>query len=90
MKPDKAPGYWPTRILLTIAIVATALTVAFALVWPVLAEPFSGDRSSVLGLPLDVVRTVLPVGLALVGLIWSIRIIRGPRDEPPAWRYRDR
>jgi hypothetical protein len=26
----------------------------------------------------------------VVGLVWMIRIFRGPRDEPPRWRYRDR
>jgi len=26
----------------------------------------------------------------LVGLVWIIRIYRGPRDEPPRWRFRDR
>ena len=25
----------------------------------------------------------------LVGLVWMIRILRGSRDEPPPWRYRD-
>jgi hypothetical protein len=25
-----------------------------------------------------------------VGLAWMIRILRGPRDVPPPWRYRDR
>ena len=31
MKPDKAPAYWPTRILLAVAIIATGIVVAFAL-----------------------------------------------------------
>ena len=26
----------------------------------------------------------------VLGLVWMIRIFRGPRDEPPPWRYRDR
>jgi hypothetical protein len=26
----------------------------------------------------------------VVGLAWMIRIFRGPRDEPPRWRYRRR
>jgi hypothetical protein len=25
----------------------------------------------------------------VVGLVWMIRIMRGPKDEPPPWRYRD-
>jgi hypothetical protein len=33
---------------------------------------------------------VLLAGFAgmLVGLVWMVRIARGPRDAPPAWRYR--
>jgi hypothetical protein len=23
------------------------------------------------------------------GLVWMIRVFRGPRDEPPSWRARD-
>ena len=30
------------------------------------------------------------VGLWLAGVIWMIRIFRGPSDNPPPWRYRDR
>jgi hypothetical protein len=30
------------------------------------------------------------VVLWVAGVIWMIRIFRGPSDEPPPWRYRDR
>ena len=33
---------------------------------------------------------VLAAATAVIGLIWTIRIFRGPRDEPPRWRYRNR
>ena len=95
MNPDKAPAYWPTRILLAVAIIATAIAVPFAL-WSAFWElswelPASGGGNpSVLQLPPDVVRSVLAVGLPLLCLVWVIRIFRGPRDEPPPWRYRDR
>ena len=26
--------------------------------------------------------------LAAIGFVWMIRILRGPRDDPPPWRYR--
>lgn len=91
MKPDKALGYWPTRILLAVAIVATAIAVVFAL-WSAFwaPQPFTGGNPSVLGLPNTVVVPLLAAGVALLGLVWSIRIFRGPRDEPPPWRYRRR
>ena len=30
------------------------------------------------------------LAIAVAGLAWMVRILRGPRDEPPPWRYRDR
>jgi hypothetical protein len=91
MKPDKAPGYWPTRILLAVAIIATAMTVVFAL-WSAFWMPptFDVAHPSVLGLPDGVIVSLLAVGVALLGLVWAILIFRGSRDEPPPWRYRDR
>jgi hypothetical protein len=32
---------------------------------------------------------IVALAVAMVGLIWMVRIVRGPRDEPPPWRYRD-
>ena len=90
MKPDKAPGYWPTRILLVIAILLTAATVGLAL-WAISWESpmFGGDRASILGLPVRVVLPAVAAGIALLGLARTIRVFRGPRQEPPSWRYRD-
>ena len=90
MKSDKAPGYWLTRFLLAVAISAT-IAVLFA-VCSLYSEPFmfSGGRLRLLGLPSNVVLSVLAAATAVIGLIWTIRIFRGPRDEPPPWRYRNR
>ena len=90
MKSDKAPGYWPTRFLLAVAISAT-IAVLFA-VWSLYSEPFmfGGGRLRLLGLPSNVVLSVLAAATAVIGLIWTIRIFRGPRDEPLTWRYRNR
>ncbi len=92
MKPDKAPGYWPTRILLAVSIIATAIVAAFAL-WSAFLAPqtFDGGGPNVWWeLPNNVALVVLAAGSASIGLVWTIRIFRGARDEPPAWRYRDR
>ncbi len=91
MKPDKAPAYWPTRIMLAVAIIATGIVVAFAL-WSAFWAPptFTGGGPSVWGLPNNVVIIVLAATIAVIGLVWVIRIFRGPRDEPPSWRHRDR
>ena len=86
--------YWPTRIMLVVGIVSTAAVMLLAgavLDLGPLAEPcFGCDRPHVLGLPYNVIQATVEVGLAVVGLVWMVRIFRGPRDEPPPWRYRDR
>jgi membrane protein implicated in regulation of membrane protease activity len=65
------------------------LSVGFV-VWLGLQPCFGCDRVSVLGVPSDVLMSMIAFLVALVGLVWMIRIFRGPRDEPPPWRYRDR
>ena len=91
MKPEKTPAYWPARILLAVAIIATAIVVAFAL-WSAFWAPqtFGGGGPSEWELSYNVDLVVLAAAIAVIGLSWTIRIFRGPRDEPPAWRYLDR
>ena len=90
MKPDKAPGYWPTRILLVTAIIVVALDCALApfLIWP--PGTMGGDHTTLFGLPATLVAGVSALGLGLGGLLRMVGIFRGPRDERPRWRYRDR
>jgi hypothetical protein len=80
--------YWPTRIMLGAALLAP---VAVALIYLAAPQPLNGPMTS------DILPGVEPVMLAagavlwLVGIVWMLRIFRGPRDdEAPAWRYRDR
>lgn len=85
-------AYWPTRILLAVGFVATAIAVLAA---PGLLEPcFGCTNEPVLGIvPARVATVVLVVSgivVAVFGLVWMVRIFRGPRDEPSDWRYRDR
>ena len=83
-------AFWPTRIILAIGFIATALAVLAASARMDL-EPFLGpDYPDVLGLPSNVLLAVSGVALAVIGLVWMLSIFRGPRDEPSAWRYRDR
>ncbi len=78
----RTAAYWPTRILLATGIVAVAADIVWALP-AVLAQ-------RVFGPPLDVLGPAVGVALGLVGLVWMVRIYRGPRDEPAPWRYRER
>ncbi len=64
--------------------------VAYALWSAFWATSMFGGNPGLLGLPATVVPSLIAVSLALLGLVWAIRIFRGPRDKPPSWRYRDR
>jgi ABC-type transporter Mla subunit MlaD len=75
-------AWYATRILLAIGIAAVLLAGAMLLLEP----------SSMGGGPRMVENPFVLAGflIAVLGLVWMIRIFRGPRDEPPPWRYRDR
>jgi hypothetical protein len=91
MKPKKLPGYWPTRVLLVAGILWTAVVILVArpVIFPMPCFGCGSNRY-VLGLPGDVLVGALGVVLAVFGLVWMLRIFRGPGDDPPPWRYRDR
>jgi hypothetical protein len=65
MKLDKARGSRPTRTLLAVAIIATAIVMAFAL-WSAFWAPptLGGTNPSVLGLPSTVVDCLTATGVA--------------------------
>jgi len=89
---NRTRAYWPTRILLAVGILATVFAVGFALLIAaqVSSGPFTiGGPLDILGLPFYVVVAFAFAGIAVIGLVWMLRIFRGPRDEPPRWRYRD-
>jgi hypothetical protein len=70
------PAYWAKWTLLVVGIFATGVVLVLSL--PILWLP-DHPVSGLVG----------PVA-ALFGLAWMVRVYRGPRDDPPAWRYRDR
>lgn len=80
-------GWWVIRVEFLLAIEALAL-------WWLMAENVfrvtNDDRVELLGFPAQVVAFVACGAGILFGIAWMFRIARGPRDEPPAWRYRDR
>jgi len=84
---NRTPAYWPARIMLAVGIGATLAVVLLA---PLLLVPhgLTNDRPQMLGLPANAVWAAVVVGLAVVGLLWMIRIYRGPSEESSDWRHR--
>jgi len=87
MRSNRAPAYWPARVVLVAGFLATAAVVLWAR-HPADSPCFGCDYPQVFGMPSPLVLGAVSVGLAVVGLLRMVRIFRGPRDEPPAWRYR--
>lgn len=93
MQPKRTPAWWWVRLELLTGIVLTVLIGYLGFDRAMEVTFGFGDRITV-G-PLEMSARVAAMNTALViailGLIWMVRIIRGPRDEPPPpWRYRDR
>ena len=83
MDDDRTRGWLLARLVLAIAVL-TVIAI------PLLArsEPISGLSSwESYGYRFG---PVIAEALAIVGLVWMVRIWRGPtRDAPPEWRYRE-
>ncbi len=85
MDGKRTPAWWPARILLATGIAS----VVIGLILMVLLLAFSDltlDERSGAGIAALGGAFVVMVG----GLVWMIRIFRGPSDEPPPWRYRSK
>ena len=87
MHSRRTRGWYLTRIEFATAFL---LPGAVALLW--LSAPQSVGPPMFDGAMPWVGPVILGIGAALwlIGLLWMIRVYRGPRDEPPPWRYRDR
>ena len=85
---NRTPAYWQTRVLLVVGFIA--MVIALPLSLEGLTELAWVAWPTVVGLPAPLVVVLVGVALGLVGFVWMLRIFRGPGDEPPAWRYRDR
>ena len=83
------PEYASTRILLEVGVFVTVIVLALSFLLLTQGPTFD-TRVGVLGLPANIVVGLASLVLALVGIVWMLRIFRGPRDKPPDWRYRDR
>lgn len=90
MRSKRTPAWWWVRLELLAGIGLTVLVGLLAWSWQFLI--YRGNPTTV-GPLASIIPFVVPItafGVALFGLIWMVRIFRGPRDEPPPWRYRNR
>jgi len=84
MKSRRHPQYWMARFLLAFAIVAVPAALFWLVAMPVTMGGYRGPDWVGVAIP------AVGAGLWFAGVIWMIRIIRGPSDDPPPWRYRAR
>jgi hypothetical protein len=86
MHSRRTRGWHLTRLELAVGIVAILFALLPTVYDPSRSGPLMEPR------PFGVADLIVPAGYCgmLVGLAWMFRIYRGPRDEPPRWRYRDR
>ena len=91
MQPKRTPAWWLVRLEL-----AAGLGVTLLVGQQVLALTHEmGYRSQVTVGPLTLQSVAFAalsaLAIPVAGLVWMVRILRGPRNEPPPpWRYRDR
>lgn len=85
MGTRRTRAYWPTRIILAASIVGPPAL----WFWVVAMQPGTMFNTPPAA-EVTMATTASAVGLWLAGVIWMIRIFRGPSDEPLPWRYRER
>ena len=75
----RTPAYWPMRITLAAVLLLPVVLLGLLALrsWPPMTDGWLAT---------------IAVGIALwlIGVVWMLRIFRGPVDELPPWRYRDR
>jgi hypothetical protein len=89
MHGKRTPAWWLVRFELAIGI-GLVLLIGF-LGW-LATRPSFGASDVALGpllVPPGLLVSIAALVVAVVGLAWMIRILRGPRDEPPPWRHRE-
>lgn len=86
----RTQDWWITRFELVLGMVLTLIAG-----WLALSAAREGCFGCfIAGWPLPIqpgwLVALIAIPVPLIGLAWMIRILRGPGDDPPAWRYRDR
>jgi hypothetical protein len=86
----RTPAWSWSRLELAIAVVLVLLIAFLGSLYP---SPCLSCTDTISLGPLlmqsGVLVAIVALAVAVVGLVWMVRIVRGSRDEPPPWRYRD-
>jgi hypothetical protein len=90
MDGRRTRAWWLVRLELAVGIGMTLLVVWLGVEWVMTGVcGFCNPPVRQLPLPPNVTVALAAFAIAVAGLAWMVRIIRGPRDQPPRWRYRD-
>jgi hypothetical protein len=93
MHGERTPAWWSARILLATGIgsVVIGLVIILDVLLPAyFGAMFGGHPTGLSGTLANIAVLGGVVVVMLGGLVWMIRIFRGPSDEPPPWRYRSK
>ena len=87
----RARGWLAARLELVLAVVVVLVaTIIVTTYEPFTLDGFGGGRWTTAYQVWAVAYPYVGEALAIVGLVWMVRIWRGPtRDAPPEWRYRE-
>lgn len=90
MNGRRTRAWWLVRLELALGIGTTLLVARLGYESAMVVR--SGNPSvHPLPLPPHVMVFFGGLAIAILGLVWMVRIFRGPgNDPPPRWRYRDR
>lgn len=91
MNGTRTRAWWLVRIELALGIALTLLVGRLG--FNVAMRVTSGNPPAhplPLPLPPNAILFLGSLAIAVIGVVWMVRIIRGPGDDPPPrWRYRE-
>ena len=90
MNGTRTRAWWVVRLELLVGIVLTLLVARLGFEAAMTVRIGGNPPAHVLPLPPHAMLFLGGLAISIVGLVWMVRIIRGPREDPaPGWRYRE-
>ena len=89
MNGTRTRAWWLLRLELALGIALTLLVARLGFEAAMMVR-IGNPPVHALPLPPHVMLFYGGLAISIAGLVWMVRIIRGPReDPPPRWRYRE-